>query len=97
MEFLKKEYIMNQIYEPSFEQIDYSDYIDPTEDWVHIDELTKYDYAEEHLKEVINQVYNIGNIYALEDALDNLAGIFEISLPNKNPKLIKRIKKGEKQ
>jgi len=63
---------------------------DPMEDWVHVDELNKYDDAKEHLEEVIHQIYNIGNVNALEDSLEGLANVFDINLPSKEPKLAKK-------
>jgi len=75
---------MMNMYEPPLDP--YCDF-DPMEDWVHVDELKKYDAAEEFLKEVINQVYNTGDVIALEDALEELANVFDIKLPRKEPKL----------
>jgi len=66
------------------------DAFDSMEDWVHVDELKKYDDAKDQLEELIHQIYNIGNVNALEDALEDLAGIFDIKLPNKEPKLVKK-------
>lgn len=60
---------------------------DPYEEWVHVDELDKYDDAEQFLKEVINHIYNTGNTNELENSLDELAGVFNLKLPNKEPKL----------
>lgn len=62
----------------------------PTEDWVNVDELEKYDDAKEHLEEVIHQLYNIGNVNALENAIEELANVFDVNLPNKEPKLCKK-------
>lgn len=75
------------MYQPPLEP--YDDY-DPMEDWVHVDELEKYDNAEEFLKEVINHVYNTGDIDELENSLDELAGVFNLKLPNKQPLIAKK-------
>jgi len=77
---------MMNMYEPPLEP--YCDF-DPMDDWVHVDELNKYDDAECYLKQVINQIYNVGNIDALEDALEELANVFDINLPNKQPIIAK--------
>ena len=76
-------------YEPSLEQEDYI-YVDPMEDWVHVDELQKYDDAKEHIEEIVHQVYNIGNVEALTKALEALTEIYDVDLPEKKPKLVKR-------
>ena len=77
---------MRNLYEPPLEPYDDYDHMD----WVHVDELTKYDSAKAHLEEVLHQVYNIGNVCALENALDELADVFDIKLPAKKPRLVKR-------
>ena len=73
------------MYEPPLEP-----YFDEMAEWVHIDELEKFDDAKDYLKEVLNQFYNVGNINALESALEDLANIFEINLPIKEPKLVQK-------
>ena len=73
---------MMYICEPPLEP--YCDF-DPMDGWVHVDELSKYDDAKEFLKEVINQIYNVGNLDDLENALDELVNIFGIRLPSKQP------------
>ena len=78
---------MMNTYEPPLEP--YCDY-DPMDDWVHVDELDKYDDAEKSLKDVINHLYNTGDVEGLEDSLEELASVFDINLPNLKPKLIKK-------
>jgi len=73
-----------KLYEPYLEEENYT-YVNPMEDYIHIDELKKYDDAKEHLEEIIHQLYNSGNIDSLEDALYELTNIFEIKLPIKKP------------
>ena len=65
-------------------------YIDPYEDYVHIDELAKYEEAADYLKDMIRQVYEEGNVTLFEDALEDLAAIFDINLPKKAPKIEKK-------
>ena len=64
--------------------------LEPSDDFDCCDELTKYDDVKEFLEEVIHQVYNIGNVDALEGALDELVNIFNLKLPRTKPKLIKK-------
>lgn len=49
--------------------------------FVHVDELTKYDDAKEILKKILKLAYVTGDTLTLEDKLEELCGIFEIKLP----------------
>lgn len=80
---------MYNICEPPLEPCDF---YDPMEDWVHVDELEKYDDAKDKIEEIIHQVYNIGNVQLLEEAIDELASIFELKLPTTQPKLVNKEK-----
>ena len=65
------------------------DDFDTTRDWVHVDDLSRRDDdARGHLSEVIRQLYSIGDVYALESALEELAAAFGLRLPKTPPKLI---------
>jgi len=77
-------------YEPSLEEEDYI-YVDPMEDWVHVDEVAKYeDDAKEQFEKILHCVYNTGDVEGLEDALDEMASIFEVKLPENKPRLAKK-------
>ena len=66
-------------------------YVDPMEEWVHVDEVAKYEYdAKECFEKILHCVYNTGDVEGLEDALDEMASIFEAKLPDKQPKLMKK-------
>ena len=75
------------MYEPPLEPFDDFDLMD---EWVPVDELSKYDNAKEFLKEVVNQIYYVGDVDALEDALDELTGVFDLKLPSKHPIIRRR-------
>ena len=68
--------------------ISHDEYIDPLEDWVHISDLQKYDHAKTNLEEIIHQIYDIGDICAFENALEELASIFDIKVPNNELKIV---------
>ena len=68
------------------ENWDYPDYYD-SDEWVHKDNLKKYDDAKEWIEETLHHVYNTGNIDELEIALDELTAIFDIKIPSTLPKL----------
>lgn len=61
---------------------------DPYEDYVHVDELTKYDDATNHIKEMINSFYQTGDLHKFETAFEELSAVFDINLPYANPKFI---------
>lgn len=75
---------MMNMYEPPLEP--YCDY-DPYEDYVHIDELSKYDDAEGLIKKIIKNLYNTGNVSQFEDDFEDLAWIFNVNIPATNIKI----------
>lgn len=69
---------------------DYDDHYcnEPNEDWVHIDDLPDLDAAKEHLKAVIHSLYATGSLDDLEDHLDELAHLLEVSMPSGKLKVV---------
>jgi len=70
-----------------YDEIDYSD-ID--RDTVPIEELEKYEACRSHIETIVNQIYYYGNIPVLEEALDEICGIYDIKMPDKDPKIKRR-------
>lgn len=70
------------------------EYYGEPEDYVHRDEIKCYDDAKEWIEEIIKCVYDTGDVESMENALDELAAIWKITLPSQDP-LIE--KKGEQQ
>lgn len=78
---------MYNIYEPPLDP----DFYYPMEEFVNVDELDKYEIdGKELFKKVLHHIYDTGDVENLEDVLDELATIFDVNLPKKNPKLIKK-------
>jgi len=75
---------MMNIFEPSLEP--YCDY-DPMEDWVHVDELSKYDDAESLIRKIIKNLYTTGDVLQFEDDFEELANIFDVNLPHDDIKI----------
>jgi hypothetical protein len=61
------------------------DHYDPSAEFVHIDELSKYDSAGDLLKQIIKTVYITGNVNDFEDSLDELCDIFDLKIPYSKP------------
>ena len=66
------------MYEPPLEP--YCDY-NPTDDYVHVDELSKYDDAKDLINKLINILYKSGDVFQFENNFEELASIFDVSLP----------------
>lgn len=54
-------------------------------EYVHIDELEKYDDAAILLKKILKYVYVTGDIKDFEDSLDELCDVFGIKIPYSKP------------
>lgn len=50
-----------------------------------------YEHAREYLQGVIEAIYETGNIGLLQNDLEEVLGCFQMSLPNKEPKLTKKV------
>jgi len=69
------------------------DYMGPEDNgWIHEDDLPDLDHGKAMMLSVINAIYETGDTEQLEDCLDELAALFDLRLPKKNPKL-EKIKK----
>ena len=56
--------------------------------WVYIEDIEKFkENASDWLEEIVHQVYNIGNVSMLEEALEELCGMFDVNLPKGKAKL----------
>ena len=60
------------------------------DDYVPREKINKYEDAEDWIKEMIHHMYDTGDIVALENALDELTGIWGLRLPEHEPKIEKR-------
>ena len=58
--------------------------------WIHKDELPDLDHAKSMLQSVLTAIYETGDIEALEDSLDELAGCLDLKMPKGRPVLEKR-------
>ena len=47
----------------------------------------QYDTAQEWIEAMIHHMYQTGDVVELENAFDELAGIWGLRLPNHNPKI----------
>ena len=72
------------MYEPPLEP--YCDY-NPIDDYVHIDELSKYDDAKDLINKLINILYKSGDVLQFENDFEDLASIFDVNLPFENIKI----------
>lgn len=63
---------------------------DPYEDYVHIDELEKYDDAKWQLEEILRHIYTTGDIQSMEDHLEELCAVFDLKIPETAPKIEKK-------
>lgn len=68
-------------------------YYDQYEDYVHIEELEKYNDAKGYLEEILRHIYTTGDIELLEDQLEELCSVFDIKIPKSSPKLQKKMSK----
>ena len=57
------------------------------DDYVPREKINKYEDAEEWIKEMIHHMYDTGDVEALENAFDELAGIWGLRLPEREPKI----------
>lgn len=58
--------------------------------WIHEDDCPDIDHCADMLKGMIEALYKTGDVAALEDCLDELAGQFDLKLPRDEPILEKR-------
>ena len=58
--------------------------------WVHEDELPDLEFGKSMMESLINSVYETGDVELLEDCLDELATLFNLRLPDKNPRIEKK-------
>jgi len=68
----------------SFNQYDNWDF-EPECEYVHIDELAKYDDAALLLNKILKNVYVTGVVSDFEENLDELCSIFGIKIPYSKP------------
>jgi len=66
------------------------DEYDPYEDYVHIDELDKYDSAKINVAEIIRHIFVTGDIELLKEELTELCDVFDLKMPQTLPKLQKK-------
>ena len=58
--------------------------------------ITQYEFenfkgcAQDWMEEVLHQVYNIGNVSLLENALEELAALLEVEFPKGTPRIEKK-------
>jgi len=60
------------------------------EEYIHVSDLEKYEDAKEWVEELRHHFYNTGNLKLLENALSELGAVFDVKMPNKEPKLQKK-------
>lgn len=58
------------------------------EDWVHVEELERFQNADEIIKALIKGVYSTGSVTDIEAALEDLASVWDIKLPDAKPKIV---------
>lgn len=58
------------------------------EDWVHVEELERFQNADEIIKALIKGVYSTGSVTDIERALEELAIIWDIKIPDTKPKIV---------
>jgi len=66
------------------------DEYDPYEDYVHIDELDKYDSAKINVAEIIRHIFVTGDIELLKEELTELCDVFDLKMPQTLPKIQKK-------
>ena len=66
---------------------------DPMEGYVPSQELDKFLNVEEFVKEIIHHMYETGDVDKIEDALDEITGVWGLQLPNKGPMIQKQVEK----
>ena len=57
------------------------------DDYVPREQINKYEGAEDWIKEMIHHMYDTGDVVALENAFDELVGIWGLRLPEGAPKI----------
>lgn len=65
----------------------------PMEDYVHVDEMKKYEDAQEWVEEIIECVYQKGDLESLENALEELAHIYGVKFASSSPVIEKKSQK----
>ena len=63
---------------------------DPYEDYVHIDELDKYEHAKINVAEIIRHFFTTGDIDSIKEELEELCEVFDLKMPKTMPKLQKK-------
>lgn len=62
-------------------------YPDYKDEFVHVNELTKYENAAEYVEEIVKHVYLTGDVRELEKQLEELAHVFHLQIPDGSPKI----------
>lgn len=66
-------------------------YITPEDlGWVSESEMPKVNIVKDYLQGVINAVYKTGNIFELENCLDEICEQFDLKLPQGNPVICRK-------
>lgn len=63
---------------------------DIDDDFVYIEELLRYEDAKELVEDLIHHIYNTGSVPSIEDALEEVANIWDLKLPSGNPRISKK-------
>lgn len=67
------------------------EYYEEREQWMTVDEFVNFKgCAADWMEEVLHQVYNIGNVSLLENALEELAALLEVKFPKGTPRIEKK-------
>lgn len=67
---------------------DEPEYYHDREEWMTVDDFEHFKAnAADWMEEVLHQVYNIGNVSLLENALEELAALLEVKFPKGEPKI----------
>jgi len=59
------------------------------EGWIHEDDIPDLEFSRGMIESIINAIYETGDIENLEDCLEELAGGFELKIPNKQSLLVR--------
>ena len=58
-------------------------------DWVHVNSIPDQELGTEMMDDFLKELYNGGDLNVIMSKLEDIAGFFDINLPDENPNLFK--------
>ena len=65
----------------------YEECVEPESGWIREEDIPSINDTRDFLQGIIEALYETGDVYKLEGALDELCCLYDMQLPSKQPKL----------